>query len=338
MDTVEQLERKLEAPSDALISFMERVHGDVLILGAGGKMGPSLARKAQRAIHLAGVEKRVIAVSRFSSEAARNNLADRGIETIACDLLDDQQLSTLPTVKNVIYMAGQKFGTTGNESLTWAMNTYLPGKIAEKYRASRIVVFSTGNVYPLTAVTNGGATEQHPVNPVGEYAQSCLGRERMFEYYSRKFGTEALMFRLNYAIDLRYGVLLEIARAVHERRSINLSMGSVNVIWQGDANDMALRALEFCSSPPAVLNITGPETSSVRWLAEEFGNLFGVTPIFTNEESNTALLSNAARAHQLFGYPSVTLHQMIDWTAQWVANGGPALNKPTSFQEREGRF
>jgi nucleoside-diphosphate-sugar epimerase len=338
METIEQLEAGLAKPSEGLIADMAGLDGDILILGIGGKMGPSLARLVRNAVEQTGVDKNIVGVSRFSSGTLEEELRADGIETIAADLLDDRQLQSLPVVENVIYMAGVKFGTTGQEHLSWAMNSYLPGRVAEKFKESRIVVFSTGNVYPFTPVTLGGTSEEHPTGPVGEYAQSCLGRERVFEHFSRKYDIPMLLFRLNYAIDMRYGVLLEVATAVKEQRPVDLSMGHVNVIWQGDANEAAIRSLTICSSPPKILNVTGPETVSVRWLAERFGELFEVKPLFTNEEQDTALLSNASRAHELFGYPRVPLRQMIKWTAKWVEAGGPTLDKPTHFQEREGNF
>lgn len=335
---VAELDARLTEPSDELVADIARLNGDIVILGVSGKMGVTLARLAKNAADRAGVKKRIIGVSRFSEPEARKELETHGVETIVADLLDEDQLRGLPEVANVIYMVGHKFGTTGSEHLTWAINAYLPGRVAEKYRRARIVVFSTGNVYPLTPVRQGGADEEHPTGPVGEYAQSCLGRERVLEYFSRRYGTPMVFLRLNYAIDLRYGVLLDVARAVKEGQPIDLRMGHVNVIWQGDANTIALRSLALCSTPPRVLNVTGPETISIRWLAEQFGHRFGVEPRFTYEEAETALLSNATRAHQLFGYPKVSLRQMIDWTAAWVQAGGPTWQKPTHFQEREGRF
>ncbi|MBS4208183.1 NAD-dependent epimerase/dehydratase family protein [Bacillus sp. FJAT-50079] len=338
MKTIAQLEEFMTKPSKRLLRDIANMDGDLLILGVGGKMGPTLAKLAKRAIDEAGVTKRVIGVSRFSSGSLRKELEGSGIETIAIDLLDDEALFSLADVKNVIYMAGNKFGTVGNEHFTWAMNTYLAGRIAEKFAHSRIVAFSTGNVYPLTNVLSSDCSEDTPVNPVGEYAQSCLGRERILTHFSHKNKTPMLLFRLNYAIDLRYGVVLEIAKQVLAGESIDLKMGNVNVIWQGDANEYALRSLLHCDTPPKVLNITGPETISIRWLAEEFGKRFGKTPIFVNEEQQTALLNNASKAHQLFGYPSVTIQQMIDMVSAWVANDGETHNKPTHFQEREGAF
>ncbi|GGE26295.1 epimerase [Marinithermofilum abyssi] len=338
MKTVAELETCLARPSEKLVRDMAHIEGDILILGAGGKMGPSLAKLAKNAREQAGSKHRVIAVSRFSSDPIRQDLEQHRVDTIAADLLDEEQLNALPEAPYVIYLAGRKFGTQGAESLTWAMNTYLPGRVAEKFRKSRIVAFSTGNVYPLRPVVRGGASEEEPARPVGEYAQSCLGRERIFHYFSEKYGTPMVFFRLNYAIDLRYGVLLEIAQAIQQRRPIDLSMGTVNVIWQGDANATALRALNICSSPPKILNVTGPENVSVRWLAERFGERLGVEPILQGEECESALLSNASASHQLFGYPQVSLRQMIAWTADWVKAGGPSLAKPTHFQEREGVF
>jgi len=325
-------------PSEALISEMQMLDGDIIILGVGGKMGPALAKLAKLTINKFGSAKKVIGVSRFTEPGLKDELESFGIETHEADLLSDDAIDGLPDVKNVLYLAGTKFGTTGKESLTWAMNAYLPGRIIEKYRHSRIVVFSTGNVYPLTPVIMGGATESNPAEPIGEYAQSCLGRERLFQYGSSKYQIPILLFRLNYANDVTYGVLLEIAKAVREQRPINLAMGHVNVIWQGDANEWALRSLLYCSLPGRTLNIAGPETISVRWLADEFGKIFRVSPIWVNEEQSTSLLSNAAEAFRLFGYPRVPLMAMIQLIADWISQGGKVLNKPTHFQERTGQF
>ena len=338
INSVGELECTLATPSSALVRDMARLEGDIMLLGAGGKMGPSLARLARNAVEEAGVEREVIAVSRFSEGGLEADLRAQGVRTIKADLLDDEQLESLPDVPNVLYLVARKFGTTGDEPLSWALNTYLPGRVAERFRKARIVAFSSGNIYPLVPVSSGGASEEYAPGPVGEYAQSVLGRERLFGYGSVRYGTPVLLLRLNYAIDLRYGVLLEVARAVYERKSIDLSMGQVNVIWQGDANETALRALHHCASPPRVLNVTGPETVSVRWLAERFGEAFGQSPVFGHEEQATALLSNASQAHALFGYPSVTLRRMIAWVAHWVTIGGETLDKPSYFGERKGRF
>jgi len=336
--TEAELEERLSRPSDADVAAMAQIDGDLLILGAGGKMGPSLARRARRAIVEAGVSKRVLTVARFSERDLRDSLESDGIETVVSDLLEPGALSKLPDIPNVIFMAARKFGTSGSEDLTWAMNTHLPGLVAERYRESRIVAFSTGNVYPLRDAAQGGAVESTPVAPHSEYAQSALGRERMFEYGSRQWGTPVVILRLNYAIDLRYGVLLDIGTAVYERRQIDLRMAFVNVIWQGDANSVCLRSFAHCQSPPLILNLTGPEILSVRQIAEEFGRRFGVQPAFRSEETPTALLSNAAKAHHMFGNPAVTVSEMIDWTAGWIASGGPCLNKPTRFEVRDGKF
>ena len=336
--TEAQLESRLSEPTAEAISDIAALEGDILILGVGGKMGPTLAKQAKRAIDSTGITKKVIGVSRFSTPGIRENLHATGIETITADLLSENSLQNLPDIQNVILMAGRKFGSTGNESLTWAMNGYMPGRVAEKFHTSRLVVFSTGNVYPLTPVSDGGATESSPVAPIGEYAQSCLSRERICSYFSSQFGTPMAILRLNYAIDLRYGILLDIAEKVYAEEVISLQMGSVNVIWQGDTNAVALRAFAHCQSPPLVLNVTGPETVSIRYLASCFGTLFSKPPRFAGEEASTALLSNAAQCHQLFGYPRVSLGQMIEWVAEWVRIGGTTLRKPTHFEVRDGKF
>jgi nucleoside-diphosphate-sugar epimerase len=338
IETVEQLEDLLSRPSERDVAAMRALEGDLLILGVGGKMGPSLARRARRAIELAGVRKRVIGVARFSNGSLVQDLKAAGIETIQSDLLEPGALAALPDVPNVVFMAAKKFGTTGAEHSTWAMNTFLPGLVAERFHASRIVAFSTGNVYPLRPIEQGGAVETTPVAPVGEYAQSALGRERMFEYGSDRWRTPVALLRLNYAVELRYGVLLDIGLAVKEERPVDLRMGVVNVIWQGDANSVCLRAFAHCQTPPLVLNLTGPETLPVRYIAERFGAALGVQPVFEGTEAPNALISNASKVQQLFGYPSVTPNDIIDWTADWIARGGPTLNKPTHFQTRDGRF
>jgi nucleoside-diphosphate-sugar epimerase len=330
----EQLEDILSQPSQADVAALANLEGDLLILGVAGKMGPSLAHRARRA----APQKRIIGVARFSNPDVRRQLESWGIETLASDLLAPGALESLPEAPNVIYMAARKFGSTGAEGLTWAMNTFLPGLVADRFRQSRIVAFSTGNVYPLVPVARGGADESiHPV-PVGEYGQSALGRERMFEHFSAVHGTPVTLLRLNYAIDLRYGVLLDIGQKVFERRPLDLAMGHANVIWQGDANSVCLRSFSICQSPPVVLNLTGPETVSVRWAAHRFGARFGIDPILDGVESPTALLSNAARCHQLFGYPTVAVEQMIEWIAGWIGMGGATLNKPTHFEVRDGKF
>lgn len=338
MKSVEELDQKLSEPSERLLNDISELDGDIIILGVGGKMGPSLAALAQRAVDQAGSDITIYGVSRFSNPEHREELEKNGITTIPADLMKEDELNALPDAKNVIYLVGTKFGTSGNECFTWALNSYLPGRVAEKYPDSSIVAFSTGNVYPFTEVDKGGPTEEDPTGPVGEYAQSCLGRERVFEYFSRTNETPLLIYRLNYAIDMRYGVLLEIAQAVDQGTPIDLKTGYVNVIWQGDANEIALRCFNHCTSPPNILNVTGPETISVRWLAEQFGDLLNKKPNFVNKEEPTALLSNAAKAERLFGEPLVSLSQMIEWTAEWVRREGETLGKPTHFQERKGAF
>jgi nucleoside-diphosphate-sugar epimerase len=339
IQNVADLEELLSRPRDADASAMAALQGDLLILGVGGKMGPSLARLARRASEKVGIRRRIVAVARFSNAELPKELAAEGIETISCDLLEPDALNRLPDILNVIFMAARKFGSSGAEHLTWAMNTFLPGLVAERYRNSRIVAFSTGNVYPLRSATEGGATEVTPAGPIGEYAQSALGRERMFEYGSSRYGTPVAILRLNYAVELRYGVLVDIGRAVFERRPVQLSMPHVNVIWQGDANSWCLRSFAHCQSPPFVLNITGPETLSVRELAAEFGKHFGIEPIFGPETNDpTSLLNHAGKANSLFGPPSVTPTEMIAWIAAWIREGGTMLNKPTHFQTRDGKF
>jgi nucleoside-diphosphate-sugar epimerase len=338
IQNIAELEERLSRPNPADIAAMRALNGDLIILGAGGKMGPSLARLARRAADGAGKKLRIIAVSGFSHGNLAAELRNDGIETISCDLLEPGTLTKLPDAPNVIFMAARKFGTSGSAHLTWAMNTYLPGLVAERFQESRIVAFSTGNVYPLRSLAEGGATEVTPVDPVGEYGQSALGRERMFEYGSARWGTPGVILRLNYAVELRYGVLVDIGRNVFEKRPVDLRMPAANVIWQGDANSWCLRSFAHCQSPPLVLNITGPEVLAVRDIAEAFGRHFGVKPEFAYEEGPTALLSNPAKACELFGRPTVSHSQLIEWIAAWLKQGGAMLNKPTHFQTRDGKF
>lgn len=338
IENEQQLEDILSRPSEADARAMAALDGDLLILGVAGKMGPSLAHLARRAADAAGVKKRIIGVARFSTPAAERQLNEWGIETIKADLLEPGVLAKLPDAANVIHMAARKFGSTGDEGLTWAMNTFLPGLVAERYRESRIVTFSTGNVYPLTPVLFGGPTEAHPTGPVGEYAQSALGRERMFQHFSKVHGTKVAILRLNYAVEMRYGVLLDIGTKIWNRCPVDLGMGHANVIWQGDANSITLRSFAHCAAPPFVLNMTGPETVAVRWVARKFGERFGFEPVLEGAESETALLSNASLCQKLFGYPQVSVEQMIDWLAAWIEGGGGTLNKPTHFETRDGKF
>jgi len=332
------LEELLARPYAEDVEALGALEGDLLILGVAGKMGPSLALRAARASEQAGRRRRIIGVSRFSNPEVRRRLEEGGVETISFDLLDFDRLRELPEAENVVYMAARKFGSTGDEALTWAMNTLLAARAAERWPRSRIVAFSSGNVYPLVPVEGGGATEETPPGPIGEYAQSVLGRERLFEYFSRRRQTPVVLLRLNYAVELRYGVLVDIARKVFERRPVDVTMGHVNVIWQGDANSVALRSFSLCASPPAVLNLTGPGTLSVREIAWEFGRRFGVEPDIVGHEAETALLNNASRCHRLFGLPRVSLEEMLDWIAHWIRIGGPLLDKPTHFEVRDGKF
>ncbi len=336
--TLEELEEELSRPYEEDVAAAASLDGDLLILGVAGKMGPSLAVRAARAMRKAGVAHRVTGVARFSQPEVRGQLEAAGVTTIAADLLDGAQLRDLPSAPNIIYMAARKFGSTGDEALTWAMNTWLPAQVARRYRDSRIVAFSSGNVYPFVPVDSGGATEETRPGPVGEYAQSVLGRERMFEYFSGRYGTPALLLRLNYAVELRYGVLMDIARKVNEGRPVDLAMGHVNVIWQGDANSICLRSFDLCASPPAVLNLTGPEKLAVRDIAAGFGRRLGLEPVLQGEESGTALLNDASRCTERFGPPRIGVEQMMDWIADWVKRGGASWNKPTHFEARDGKF
>jgi nucleoside-diphosphate-sugar epimerase len=338
ISTEEQLEERLSRPTADDIEAMRTLEGDVIVLGVGGKMGPSLVRLMQRATAESGVKRRIIAVARFSDKSLPAQLQRDGIETIAGDLMEGGALQSLPDVPNVIYMAARKFGTTGSEHLTWAMNTQLPMLVADRYRHSRIVCFSSGNVYALRPLHLGGSTEETPVGPQGDYSQSVLGRERIFEHASDRWGTPVAILRLNYAIDLRYGVLVDIGQLVYRREPIDVRMPVMNMIWQGDANSVCIRCFPYCQSPPFVLNLTGPEMISTRWIAQQFGRRFGCEPFFTGEESDSAFFSNASKQHRLFGYPKVTPEEMIDWVAHWIENGNRLLGKPTHFQTRDGNY
>jgi nucleoside-diphosphate-sugar epimerase len=333
-----ELEDLLSKPSPEDIAFFRKVEGDLIILGVGGKIGPCLARRAGRAAQAASARMRIIGTDVHCEDLDADLLEEAGVEVLCVDLVEPSSFATLPDAPNVIFMAGRKFGSTGSEDLTWALNVHVPALVAERYRHSRIVVFSSGNIYPFLPVITGGATEETAPAPLGEYAQSVLGRERMFEHFSARYGTPVTLLRLNYAIDLRYGVLLDIGSKVFEGRSVDVTMGAVNVIWQGDVNSVALRCLAHCQSPPFILNLTGPETLSIRAVAKRFGEIFGKEVILEGQEAPTALLSNAGRCFRLFGYPSVTIDQMIEWTAHWIKIGGTNLGKPTHFETRDGKF
>jgi len=332
---VAHLEEVMTAPSAALIAGLDAIAGDLIILGVGGKIGPTLARLAKRA----APAKRVVGVARFSEGGLRDKLTAQGIECIAADLLDRKQIAALPKLANVVFMAGRKFGSTGQEDLTWAMNAHVPALVAEAFANSRIVAYSTGCVYPFVDVHGGGATEATPaVPPPGIYAYSCAAREAMFVHFSRVHGTPGRLIRLNYAIDMRYGVLHDVATRVFTGAPINLETGHVNFIWQGDANAMVLRALGHCTAPTSPINISGPETISVRWLAEQFGERFGKKPRFAGTEASQAWLVDTSAALRLFGAPAVTPAQMIDWSADWIARGMPSLGKDTHYDTRDGTF
>ena len=338
-DSEATLEDYLSRPTPGMVRALADLDGDLLVLGAGGKLGFSLCHLARRALDAAGNRRRVIAVSRFAGPDSTARFEAAGIETIAADLLAEGALAALPDAPNVIYLAGMKFGTTGTPGQTWALNALLPGLVARHFVRARIVALSTGNVYPFADIRSGGAVETDSPAPVGEYAQSCLARERLFQYYSAQHGTPVALIRLNYANDLRYGVLLDLALKVARGEPIDVTMGAVNVIWQGDANAAILRSLALCASPPAILNVSGPETAAVRWLAAELARLLDApVPTFIGVEASTALLSNCSRQHALFGYPSLPLGQLLAWTAHWVRQGGRLLNKPTHFETRDGQF
>ncbi len=338
IDNEEVLDEILSIPDPALIDFMKKIDGDVAILGIGGKMGPTLGRLAVNAVREAGVKKDVFGVSRFSNAEARQHLENWGVKTISCDLMDRKAVAGLPDFKNIVYMAGRKFGTEGAENQTWAMNVLVPGIVGERFRDSRITAFSTGCVYPLVGVHTGGCTEEVTPLPVGEYAQSCLGRERIFEYCSRTYGTKVLLFRLNYAIDLRYGVLHDIGRQVWNEEPVTNTVGHFNVIWQGDANRIALLSLGLAASPAAPLNVTGPETVGVEYIAERFAQLMHKKVTYSGVSADRCYLNNSAKSIKLFGYPRVSLASMIEWQADWLMRGGRSFGKPTHFEVNNGKF
>jgi nucleoside-diphosphate-sugar epimerase len=334
ISTTQQLDELLSRPRPELVDFIGKLKGDLLIIGAGGKIGPSLARMAHRAVQAAGAKTRVIAVD----AGKLDSLADDGIETHRLDLLDAEGLKKLPKAPNVIYLAGRKFGSTGDEPTTWAVNVILAADVARVLGEARVVAFSTGCVYPIMNVNTGGATEDTPTAPVGEYAMSCLGRERAFDYASARNGLKVLHFRLNYAVELRYGVLVDVAQRVWSGEPVDLTTGFANVIWQGDVCHIALLCLSPAQSPPVALNVTGPETISIRQAAGRLGELLGREPVFRGAENGMGYLSNASRAGKLFGPPTVDLDRLIRWTAEWVRRGAGTLGKPTHFETQDGRF
>lgn len=331
---VEALEELLSRPDAATAREISSLEGDIAVIGVAGKIGPTLARMAKRA----APEKRVIGVARFSDAGLRDKLESWGVETVQCDLLDPDALARLPKAENMVFMAGRKFGSAGDQPLTWAMNVQVPGLVADIYRNARIVAYSTGCVYPFVPLSEIGATEETPLDPPGEYANSCVGRERLFEYYSQKHGTPGRLFRLNYAIDLRYGVLHDLARTIRAGEPVDVTTGHVNVIWQGDSTRYALRALAHATTPTTPLNVSGPEVLSVAWLARELARRMECDLHIIGEPAETAWLNNSAKAFGLFGYPEVPITKMLDWVADWVARDMPSLDKPTKFENRDGRY
>jgi nucleoside-diphosphate-sugar epimerase len=333
-EDVAELENAMSAPSRELAAALETVPGDIMVLGVGGKMGPTLARMAKRA----APGKRVIGVARFSEPGLREQLERHGIECIQADLLSREALAMLPEIENIVFMAGRKFGSTGSEWLTWAMNAHVPALVAERFARSRIVAFSTACVYPFVDVATQGAKEQvPPTAPSGEYANSCVARERMFEHFSHEHSTPGRLIRLSYAIDMRYGVLHDVAQKIVQRAPIDLAMGYANVIWQGEANDWTLRSLAHCTTPTSALNLSGPRVR-IRDVALALGKRMGIEPVLTGTEARTAWLIDSSEAYRLFGAPRVTLDKMLDWTADWVAHGGASLNKPTHYEARDGKY
>jgi nucleoside-diphosphate-sugar epimerase len=335
---IDELEDILSTPSERLLAAMQRLDGDILILGVGGKMGPTLARMARRASDNVGTSRRVIGVSKFSSPEARRRLAACGVETISADLLDERAVAQLPDAANIVFMAGYKFGAAANPSLTWAMNCYLPALAAKRFAQSRMAAFSSGNVYGPVSITGSGSRESDLPNPVGEYAMSVLGRERILEHFSGTQNAPLVILRLNYAVELRYGVLLDLAQHVARGEAVDVTMGAVNVIWQAEANAMALESLLHAASPPLVLNLAGPEILRVRDVCGALGELLGKAPQFSSHESPDALVSDGNAGYELLGRPQITAEHMIRWTADWVRAGGATLAKPTHFQSRDGKF
>jgi nucleoside-diphosphate-sugar epimerase len=332
------LEELLSEPSPGAIEALAKLDGDMIFLGVGGKMGPTLARTARRAFDAGGMRRRVYGAARFSQSDLPESLERHGIEPLRCDLLDPGQVERLPDVPNVVAMSGMKFGSTGQEALTWAMNVHVPAVICQKYRRSRIVAFSTGNVYGMSPVKRGGSLESDPVQAVGEYCQSAVGRERMYEHFSRTWQIPMALLRLNYATEMRYGVLVDVAQRVFAGQPVDVTMGHLNALWQGDANAMALCAFGHLASPPTIINLAGPELLSVRQVAQEYGRLFGKSALVQGTEASDAYLSNAQLSQRLFGLPRVRAQHMIRWIADWTSRGGRSLGKPTHFEVRDGKF
>ena len=338
IETLEELDEVMTRPTPELVSFMRTLEGPLVVLGAGGKMGPSLCVRARRAAEEAGRALEIVAVSRFTDEKARTWLEDRGIRTESRDLMDRESVAGLPEAENVVFLVGMKFGTSENPARTWAINTLVPAHVSQRYAGARIVALSTGNVYALVSVKRGGAVETDPLTPIGEYANAAVARERIFEYFALENGTRVTSVRLNYAVDLRYGVLVDIARRVAAGEPVDVTMGYLNCIWQGDANDMILRALALAASPSTPLNLTGPDVLSVRDLAERLGELLGHPVRITGREADTALLSDASKAFERLGHPPTPISTVLRWTAEWIRRGGTLWGKPTHFEVRDGAY
>jgi nucleoside-diphosphate-sugar epimerase len=338
INTEEELDEMLTRPRPVLVDFIRTLSSPLVILGAGGKMGPTLAWLARRAAEAAGHALDIFAVSRFTDPHARRWLETRGVQTLSIDLLDREALQRLPKAADVVYLVGRKFGTSQDAARTWAINTLVPAYVAARFPRTRMVVLSTGNVYPLVPISSRGSVESDALTPLGEYANAAVARERLFEFFAQQNATPITIVRLNYAVDLRYGLLVDIARRIHAGESVNIATGHVNCLWQGDANEMILRSLALAKTPPQVLNLTGPAVLSVRELALRFADLLGRTVQFSGTEAETALLSNPARACALLGPPPTTLETVMRWTAHWVKSGGRLLDKPTHFEVRDGRY
>lgn len=334
INTTQTLEELMSRPHGELIELMGRLKGDIIVLGASGKMGPTIVRMAKRGIDQAGAHSRVIAVAR----KPMLEFEEIGVETVTCNMLDIEAVRNLPRAENVVFMVGRKFGSTGNEHLTWATNILAPYHVASTFADSRTVLFSTGCVYPVMHMDTGGATEETKPEPVGEYAQSCLGRERIFEHYSRVRGVKVVHIRLNYSVELRYGVLFDVAWNVWNGRPVDVTTGYVNVIWQGDACNQILLSLEMAASPPEILNITGPEVISIRETGLKFGRLFKKDVNIIGKENNMGYLSNASRAQSLYGAPKTSVEQVVEWIAHWIKSGGESLGKQTHFETQDGRY
>ena len=334
IQSVEELDELLSRPNPGLVESLKALSGDIMILGAGGKVGPTVALMAKRAVDAAGLKKKVFAVDVVPLDA----LAKQGLETLTCNMLDLDAVNKLPRVENIIYMVGRKFGSTGGESMTWAINVIVPYHVARTFTGSRITAFSTGCVYPIMDIKTGGASESVPADPVGEYAQSCLGRERIFDHFAETKGERVVQFRLNYSLELRYGVIYDVASKVWAGQPVDLTTGFANGIWQGDASNQALMSLGLATAPATILNVTGPEIFSIREVAQTLGRLMGKEAKFTGAENGMGYLSNARKANALFGNPTVPLGTVIEWTAHWVKNGGPSLGKATHFETQNGKY